>query len=392
MRLLNEMELPLMDGCVIITRSYRNGRSTSRINGETVTVAKVREIAASLIDIHGQHEHQSLLYPRYHLELVDSFADSALEQRKASCRENYRSFQEARRMLEQAVLEERDRARQIDLLSYEINEIDEAALREGEDEELEGRYLKLSNAQKILEAASQAEHLTGSDDGALMNISRAGGILARISSLDKDLEDLCSMLSQIEDLCGDFNRSLNAFLDDFQYDEEELDGLFDPLKEMTENGADAVVFRSPPTRACRIRPLQNVASGGELSRIMLGIKTVMANKDSIGTLIFDEIDTGISGRTAQKVSEKMAKLSRSRQVIAITHLAQIASMADAHYLIEKSVQDGVTRTHVRELDHDEMVGGAGQDPWRGQDYGYRQKERRGDEAACGSDKKHADVD
>jgi DNA repair protein RecN (Recombination protein N) len=105
-----------------------------------------------------------------------------------------------------------------------------------------------------------------------------------------------------------------------------------------------------------IRPLQSVASGGELSRIMLGIKTVMARKDSIETLIFDEIDTGISGRTAQKVSEKMARLASSRQVIAITHLAQIASMADAHFLIEKTVKDGVTRTHVRELEHDEMVG------------------------------------
>ncbi len=450
-RLLQEMDLPLMDGCVVITRSFRNGRSLSRINGETVTAARVREIASCLIDIHGQHEHQSLLYPKYHLALVDSFADSALEQRKASCRENYRSFQEARRMLEQAVLEERDRARQIDLLSYEINEIDEAALREGEDEELEGRYLKLSNAQKILEAASQAEHLTGSDDGALMNISRAGGILARISSLDKDLEDLCSMLSQIEDLCGDFNRSLNAFLDDFQYDEEELDGIsrrlneinrlktkygktiseilvyrdqqaqslkkltdydayveglrrkmreserrlrgdceeitrlrkesaaqlcvlireslqelnfldvrfeisFEALEEMTQNGADSVLFQISTNPGMPIRPLQSVASGGELSRIMLGIKTVMARKDSIETLIFDEIDNGISGRTAQKVSEKMARLASSRQVIAITHLAQIASMADAHFLIEKTVKDGVTRTHVRELEHDEMVG------------------------------------
>jgi DNA repair protein RecN (Recombination protein N) len=258
------------------------------------------------------------------------------------------------------------------------------------------------------------------------------------------------MLSQIEDLCNDFNRSIASFLDDFNYDERELDEiaqrldlinrlktkygktipdilayhdrqaetlkrltdydayvagiqkkleesrqklrrdcdaitrlrkesasqlsglirqsleelnfldvrfeiLFDPLKEMTENGADAVVFHISTNPGMPLRPLQSVASGGELSRIMLGIKTVMANKDSIGTLIFDEIDTGISGRTAQKVSEKMAKLSRSRQVIAITHLAQIASMADAHYLIEKSVQDGVTRTHVRELNPDEII-------------------------------------
>ncbi|HCI73436.1 MAG TPA: DNA repair protein RecN [Lachnospiraceae bacterium] len=449
-RLLNEMELPVMDGCVIISRNYRNGRSTSRINGETVTVAKVREIAASLIDIHGQHEHQSLLYPRYHLELVDSFADRALADRKRSCQEHFRAWQEASRQLEKAMLDEKDRARQIDFLSFEIGEIEEASLREGEDEELEARYRKLSNAQKILESVGEAEQLTGSDSGALMNISAASGILARVSHLDESLQDMSVMLSQIEDLCNDFNRSIASFLDDFNYDERELDEiaqrldlinrlktkygktipdilayhdrqaetlkrltdydayvagiqkkleesrqklrrdcdaitrlrkesasqlsglirqsleelnfldvrfeiLFDPLKEMTENGADAVVFHISTNPGMPLRPLQSVASGGELSRIMLGIKTVMANKDSIGTLIFDEIDTGISGRTAQKVSEKMAKLSRSRQVIAITHLAQIASMADAHYLIEKSVQDGVTRTHVRELNPDEII-------------------------------------
>ena len=131
---------------------------------------------------------------------------------------------------------------------------------------------------------------------------------------------------------------------------------FEALEEMTQNGADSVLFQISTNPGMPIRPLQSVASGGELSRIMLGIKTVMARKDSIETLIFDEIDNGISGRTAQKVSEKMARLASSRQVIAITHLAQIASMADAHFLIEKTVEDGVTRTHVRELEHDEMVG------------------------------------
>ena len=129
--LLEQMELPVMDGCVIITRSWRNGRSISRINGETVTVAKVREAAASLIDIHGQHEHQSLLYPKYHLELVDSFADRELEKRKESCRANYQEWKEAGRKLEEALTDEKDRARQIDFLSFEIREIDEVEVRGG---------------------------------------------------------------------------------------------------------------------------------------------------------------------------------------------------------------------------------------------------------------------
>ena len=450
-RLLEEMELPQMDGLVLITRSWRNGRSISRINGETATVAKVREIAQRLIDIHGQHEHQSLLYPKYHLELVDSFADKELLSRKEACRAHYRDWKETGRELEQALTDERDRVKQIDFLSYEISEIDDAALTEGEDAELEARFRRLSNAQKILETAGEAEQLTGSDNGALRDLSTASGLLARISSLDDALQDMSTMLVQLEDLCMDFNRSLNAFLDDFQYDERELDeiaGRLDlinrlkmkygktipdilqyrdtqsealarlqdydayvaglksrlqesekklredcaaitvlrkksagelaeqiresleelnfldvrfeiacsPLKEMTENGADDVVFLISTNPGMAPRPLQSVASGGELSRIMLGIKTVMAAKDSVGTMIFDEIDTGISGRTAQKVSEKMAKLASARQVIAITHLAQIASMADTHFLIEKQVEEGITRTHVRKLKEQEITG------------------------------------
>ena len=152
-RLLEEMELPLMDGLVLITRSWRNGRSISRINGETATVAKVREIAQRLIDIHGQHEHQSLLYPKYHLELVDSFADKELLSRKEACRAHYRDWKETGRELEQALTDERDRVKQIDFLSYEISEIDDAALTEGEDAELEARFRRLSNAQKILETS-----------------------------------------------------------------------------------------------------------------------------------------------------------------------------------------------------------------------------------------------
>ena len=437
-KLLDQMELPLMEDCVIITRSWRGSRSISRINGETATIARVREIAACLIDIHGQHEHQSLLYPGYHLELVDSFADPLLEKWKESCRKHHHEWKEAGKLLGRALSDERDRVKQIDFLNYEIREIDEAALKEGEDEELETRFRRLSKA------------LTGSDSGALMNLSRSSGLLARVSDLDDELQDLSTMLSQMEDLCSDFSRSLNSFIDDFQYDERELDEIsqrldlinrlktkygrtvrdilryrdersqelekltdfdayveglrkkeqesekklredceqitklrkasarelsslileslkelnflevqfeirFDRLDEMTENGVDSVVFEISTNPGMPVRPLQNVASGGELSRIMLGIKTVMAEKDSIETMIFDEIDTGISGRTAQKVSEKMAKLSASRQVIAITHLAQIASMADSHYLIEKNVKDGSTRTHVRKLESDDVV-------------------------------------
>lgn len=447
--LLEELQLPVDDDCVIITRNWRNGRSVSRVNGENVTVAKVREIASYLIDIHGQHEHQSLLYPKYHLALVDSFADKKILSQKDACRTHYHEWKEASRLLDKAMEDQSDRVKQIDFLSFEINEIDEAALTEGEDDELEARFRKLSNAQKILEIAGEVEELTGSDNGALMNISRASGSLAKISDLDDDLQDMSQMLVQIEDMCSDFSRSLNSFMDDFSYDEreleeirerldlinklktkygrtipdilayrdrqeadlerlknldnyvqeletrkatsytelqkdcraisalrrdsaEELAGLIkDSLEELnfldvsfnivlsdadiTENGADSAEFQISTNPGVSPYPLQSVASGGELSRIMLGIKTVMAKRDSIETLIFDEIDTGISGRTAQKVAEKMAQLAKDRQVIAITHLAQIASMADHHYLIEKRAENGATHTHVRALERDETV-------------------------------------
>ena len=224
-KLLDQMELPLMEDCVIITRSWRGSRSISRINGETATIARVREIAACLIDIHGQHEHQSLLYPGYHLELVDSFADPLLEKWKESCRKHHHEWKEAGKLLGRALSDERDRVKQIDFLNYEIREIDEAALKEGEDEELETRFRRLSNAQKILETASEVEALTGSDSGALMNLSRSSGLLARVSDLDDELQDLSTMLSQMEDLCSDFSRSLNSFIDDFQYDERKMDEI-----------------------------------------------------------------------------------------------------------------------------------------------------------------------
>ena len=447
---LEEAGLPDLDGIVVISRNYRNGRSVSRINGETVTAALVREVAALLIDIHGQHEHQSLLYPKYHLAQVDSYAEIELTGPKKECADAFRVWSEVTSELKEASLDEKDRLKQIDFLTYEISEIDEAALFEGEDESLEAQFRKLSHAQRIQEVLGEVSELTGSDSGAAMSVSRASGRLGQVADLDEGLKQLSDMLIQIEDLCSDFSHSLSGYIDDFTYDEEEyrqisdrldlinrlkskygrtigeilqyrdrqqeaLDRLtdydayvgelkkkqkesrerlkqqcevitgirkrsasqlqqqiiqsleelnfldvrfeisFEKTKEPSANGEDMVTFLISTNPGSPVRPLQNVASGGELSRIMLGIKTIMARRDSIQTLIFDEIDTGISGRTAQRVSEKMAQLSQHCQVIAITHLAQIAAMADHHYLIEKAVENGTTHTHVRELEEQEMV-------------------------------------
>lgn len=447
---LEEAGLPCMDKEVIISRRYQRGRSISRVNGETVPVGTVREIAALLIDLYGQHEHQSLLYPRYHLALVDDYAADRIAEPKKQCAEAYKTWSETQRELKEAMSDEKERLKQIDFLSYELNEIDEAQLREGEDEELENRFRILSHALKIQESLAEAESLTDGDDGAMAKLSRASRALASVASLDGDLQGLSDEMSQIEDLMNDFSRSLADYIDNFLYDEKEMneisarldlinrlkakygreisdilvyrsrqqkeldrlenyDAYVEGLKkkkeksysllkeacskisrirkesaaELTEritqslrelnfldvkfeislkeldvptaNGADEAIFLISTNPGMPVRPLQNVASGGELSRIMLAIKTVMAEKDGIEALIFDEIDTGISGRTAQKVAEKMAQLSADCQVIAITHLAQIAAMAEHHFLIEKYVEDGMTHTGVRRLNGKEQT-------------------------------------
>ena len=443
---LEEHDIPDMDGQIIISRSFRKGRSISRINGEVVPIGLVRELSSDLIDIHGQHEHQSLLYPKYHLQLVDDFAGEELEKKKERCRMLYQAYASASQKLKEALRDAGDRAKNMDFISFEVSEIDDAGLRLGEDEELENRFRFLSNAQKIMEALSVVQRLTDGDGetDASSQISRASGELSAVASYDEELMQLQSTLSDAEGMLSDFTRALSGYIDAFSYDEQEfsevsnrldlinhlkmkygrtiedilsyrdarqqeLDRLsnfdayvsglkaeveksrkellevcgditalrktsaeklteqivrslrdlnfldvrfeirFEKLKEPSGNGMDEASFLISMNPGLPLRPLQHVASGGELSRIMLGIKTVMAKKDEIECLIFDEIDTGISGRTAQKVSEKMAQLSRDRQVIAITHLAQIASMADVHFLIEKRSEDGKTHTGVRQL-------------------------------------------
>jgi DNA repair protein RecN (Recombination protein N) len=449
---LEEHDIPDMDGQIIISRSFRKGRSISRINGEVVPIGLVRELSSDLIDIHGQHEHQSLLYPKYHLQLVDDFAGEELEKKKERCRMLYQAYASASQKLKEALRDAGDRAKNMDFISFEVSEIDDAGLHLGEDEELENRFRFLSNAQKIMEALSVVQRLTDGDGetDASSQISRASGELSAVASYDEELMQLQSTLSDAEGMLSDFTRALSGYIDAFSYDEQEfsevsdrldlinhlkmkygrtiedilsyrdarqqeLDRLsnfdayvsglkaeveksrkellevcgditalrktsaeklteqivrslrdlnfldvrfeihFEKLKEPSGNGMDEASFLISMNPGLPLRPLQHVASGGELSRIMLGIKTVMAKKDEIECLIFDEIDTGISGRTAQKVSEKMAQLFRDRQVIAITHLAQIASMADVHFLIEKRSEDGKTHTGVRQLTGEEIT-------------------------------------
>ena len=438
------------DGQVIITRKMSGGRSVSRINGETCPASAVRRIASLLLDIHGQHEHQSLLYREKQLEILDEYgAEEILPVRDESGR-LYREYQNLRSHLKEYEMDEEQRLREISFLEFEIEEIENASLQEGEDEKLEQEYRRLLNARRITEGLTGAYQCTGGGEGAADLVGRALRELSAVQACDSQVEQLSSALKDVDTILNDFNRELSSYLAGqtfseeqffsteqrlnqinhlktkygntlerireakkeketrleellhFQEKKEELgkslkeaaqkyeknahklhalrenyakelkDKIVENLKELnfldvvfeiavtlqetyTPEGMDLVEYRISTNPGEPLRALAKVVSGGELSRIMLAIKTLLADRDDVGTLIFDEIDTGISGRTAQMVAEKMAVIGRSRQVLCITHLPQIAAMADAHFEIAKAVENGETRTGIRRLDHEESV-------------------------------------
>ena len=440
------------DDQIIISRKISDGRSINKINGETVTLGQLKEAASLLIDVHGQYEHQSLLQKKKHLEILDEFAKDELGPVAERLKQAYQDFRELERELKEASLDEESRLRELSLLEFETGEIEKAELTPGEDEELERRYQRMTNARKLLETAGAAYALTGYEEeaGAGTSIGRALRDLQSVQLLDEELASLVSQLSDVDGLLNDFNREMSDYLSSLEFDEEEcagteerlnllnylksrygrtteeilaygrkqqerldalqnydiyLEGLrqrlekeekelrklcaqateirkryakilcekikghlidlnflnvefemsFEETADYTAEGKDLAEFLISTNPGEPLRPLAKIASGGELSRIMLAIKTVLADKDDIDTVIFDEIDVGISGRTAQKVSEKMMLIGRTRQVICITHLAQIAAMADSHFRIEKKVENGETRTQIRRLDETESV-------------------------------------
>lgn len=435
---------------VILSRRIVNGRGAARVNGESVPASRIKEIAAVLIDIHGQHEHQSLLSKKKHLEILDDFAGEALAKEKSALAGTYHSYRKLLEEESRADVDTKEREREISLLEYEVKEIEEAALREGEDEELESDYRRFSNGQKIVEAVNAAYGNTGGAEGASELVGRAVREISSVASYDERLLSLEQQLLEIDGLLNDFNREIADYAESMEFDEETfyeverrldtvnhlkdkygetipkvlaaldekrerlaklcdydsyLEGLraniektkatldkqcktvsdirkeaagrlteavtealkdlnfldvrftmeFERTADYTANGYDDAGFLISTNPGEPLKPLGKVASGGELSRIMLGIKTVLADEDAVETLIFDEIDSGISGRTAQMVSEKMNVLGRNHQIICITHLPQIAAMADSHYLIQKSVQNQATVSTIERLGAEQSI-------------------------------------
>lgn len=449
---LLRQELSIEDGSITISRKLTSaGKSICRINGETVNAATVKAVASQLLEIHGQQEHHSLLNKEKHLELLDRYAGDVVVKQKEKVTVLWQKYRNIKAELLQAREDATNKNRDCSYLEFASKEIAEAAYKDGEIEELERNYERLSHAKVLAEGVATALAATagGVGENADSMLSTAVRSLSKVSVYDSEAEELLSRVEEITALLSDFNRTAGSYLESLSESEEEyhrvserLDvlnrlkskygrtmedvlaygreceeklaryadydaylerlekeyttveceleqacnalselrkgeaiGLADNIKktlselnflevrfeirferiDYTANGYDIAEFYIATNPGEEIKPLIKVASGGELSRIMLALKSVFADRDEIPTLIFDEIDTGISGRTAQMVSEKMAVIAGNRQLLCITHLPQIAAMADAHYFIEK-ITDGVkTVTKIERLQPEESV-------------------------------------
>lgn len=447
---IHAMDIEVEDETVILSRKITSGRAVARINGEAVSVSKMKAVASLLIDIHGQHEHQTLLSPKKHLELLDEFAKDTLGNKKEQLAVCYKEYKKLHEEWENSRIDTTERAKELSFLEYEVKEIEEAQLSIGEDEELEKRFRKFLNGKKIMDAVEIADAATaGNGENASELIGRALRELSAVASCDEKVGELLKQLTDIDALLSDFTHELASYRASEEFDDEtyyetekRLDSInhlkskygntvgeilaaceektkriavlkdydeylkqlstkmkekeaqleqlcmevstvrkkeskklaaaveealkdlnfldvsfsvkFDQTSSYTANGTDEAEFLISTNPGEQLKPLAKIASGGELSRIALAIKTVMT-ADSVGTLIFDEIDSGISGRTAQMVSEKMNVLARDHQIISITHLPQIAAMADAHFLIEKSVENQSTVSRIHLLNEEESV-------------------------------------
>lgn len=446
---LEALDIVPYDDQVILTRKITENRSVAKINGEAVPALRMKEVGAVFLDIYGQHEHQSLLQKRKHLELLDQYAKKEAQPIKEQLKLAYQTYVEKQKEWENANTDETQRARELSFLEHEVNEILGANLKPNEDEELEASYRKLSNNKKIMESLSAAYEETGSR-GASDGIGRAIRELRMVAEYDESIQEMVTVLDDVDALLNDFNRDLSQYMADAEFDAgsfaeiedrlneinrlkdkygatvedilsscqekqkrmEQLQGYesyleqlkrdldvakkevenlssqlsdvrkkyalqlseqvrdnlmdlnfldvsfdmsFSPLGRFTPDGFDDAEFMICLNPGEPMRPLKDVASGGEMSRVMLAIKTVLAENDAIDTLVFDEIDAGISGRTAQAVSEKLSLVAKNHQVICITHLPQIAAMADQHYLIEKDVVNGSTVSSIQALSYHDSV-------------------------------------
>lgn len=446
---LNEFDLPCEDdGTLMLSRKISaQGKSTCRINGSVCTVSMLKEVGNLLVNIHGQHDSQTLLNADYHYKFVDMYGslDGVLDEYKQS----FKQLLSVRKQLKALTLDADERDRQIELLDYQIKELTDAEIKVGEWDELKKRKNLILNSQNLLQSLNSAlAAFNGSDEysGISTLLSTAVKELGTVSGVDGDIKAVYDKAEALNDSVevvkdalldkinsiefepeeldrieerlnlyytfsnkyGETEQDMLYYLDEavkkraaFENSEEELEKLnvrYDEIFNQTvalaqkltdlrkstaeklgneickqlefldmpkikfttsfekgnlsANGWDKIEFLIATNVGETAKPLAKIASGGELSRIMLAIKSIIAQKDNIDTLIFDEIDTGVSGKASRKIGLKLKELGAFTQVICVTHSAQIASVADSHFLIEKNVENDRTYTNVTVLDYD----------------------------------------
>ena len=437
---------PEEDGTLLLQRElYGDGKNVCRVSGRPVTVAQLRRIGASLLNIHGQHDGQQLLDEEQHLFYLDRFG--RVDAELTAYRERFDAWRATKREMDALKMDEAEKARRVDMLHHQIDELERADLQEGEEETLLARRNILRNGEKFLSAISAADAcLNGGDEslGAVSAIKEAEDALRGLRNLGDEFVELSDRLESLRCEAYDLAETIRDKKDEYDFSPQELDAVefrCDQLyrlkkkygssveemltylersreeldrieyaddrlaqlaekcksqeraareaahaltdkrcaaakelearisrelseldmpklrfsidfqeKELSEDGTDTVEFLMSANVGEDLRPIRKIASGGELSRIMLALKNVLAEQDSVMTMVFDEVDTGVSGRAAQRVAEKLARLSRTRQVLCVTHLPQLTAMADVHFGVEKGEENGRTLTRVRELD------------------------------------------
>lgn len=444
---LKDMDIYMEDDHIVVTRKISEGRSVAKINGETVNLATLKNVMSMLIDIHGQHEHQSLLYNENHLSILDKYAKNQINDLLVEMANEYKNYIELKNKLLDIDIDDGQRTRDIEFTTYEINEISSANLRIGEDAEVEDAFKKAYNSKEIVSTLSDVYN-NFSSVGDIVN--RAILDVNRIANLDDSINDFSQILNDMDSLSRDLTSQLAEYNRQMEFDqnyvnelEERLNTInhlklkygqniadiiaykeekeayleklnnstyeIEKLKELISisesklehisnqlsdkrksaaielekkviqalnelnflsvdfkidfskkksygiKGFDEIEFLISTNPGEPLKALNKVASGGELSRIMLAIKSILASEDEIETMIFDEIDTGISGMTAQMVANKLAKISKNHQVLCISHLSQIAAMADNHYLIEKKSENDSTITNIMKLNREESI-------------------------------------
>ncbi|MBP3886091.1 MAG: DNA repair protein RecN [Cellulosilyticum sp.] len=453
---LKENEIPFEENEIILERMiYQTGRTVYKINGAIATRQMVKSLSELLIDVHGQHEPQSLLDISNHIRLLDSFGEKTFLEEKENYKKLFERWQEVKATLNKIGDNDRKKLQLKDMLTFQIEEIKSAKLKKGEEEDLKEQYEVLSHAEKIMMQCQKSYELLDGDSevSVSMMLGKAIQALQDISNITSEINNLYEQCLSIQAELQDATYQIRRYADDIEYSPEllvevqnrldliyrlkqkygtsieeildyqaecekelaeledgehnkeslekecaslqvKLDELADRLSKGRQQiakhievaidehlhdlqmphakfevaieeletfnsyGKNDVEFLIRTNLGEDMHPLSKIASGGEISRVMLAIKTVLVLGDTINTVIFDEIDTGISGLAAQKVAEKLALIGRARQVLCITHLPQIAAMGDSHYLIEKSADENKTTTHLTRLEtpviHEEL--------------------------------------